>query len=97
MKFTASASGKFEASLKLENAARIALDSLTVELDPSTGKPKVRVSASQNLNNLKLKPSVTLKAAASITGEYFYLIQVLPVRKKSFMGESMLFISFTDD
>ena len=68
MKVTASSTGDFSASIKLRNAAQIALKYLTIEVNPATGKPKVRVSVTQNLNRLKLKPSVSLKASASITG-----------------------------
>ncbi|XP_066919832.1 uncharacterized protein [Clytia hemisphaerica] len=59
--------GSFEASLTLQQAARVALDGLTIEYDPSNGKPKLSVAASQNLNNLKLKPSITVGAKAVVT------------------------------
>ena len=72
MKVTASATGDFEAKIKLKNAAQIALKYLSIEINPTSGKPKVKVSVTQNLNGLRLDPSVSLKASASITGRTIF-------------------------
>ncbi|XP_066914473.1 uncharacterized protein [Clytia hemisphaerica] len=76
-KLNAQASGTFTAALTLQEAAKLALDHLTIEYDPSTGRPRVFARASQNLNNLKLKPILSLDATAQVTATFQIGVEIV--------------------
>ena len=75
MSVTASVKGEFRAAITLNEAVTLALNHLTLEIDTTNGKSKVRASTSNNFNRLRIAPSVTVKASASIEGSFFFCYQ----------------------